>query len=76
MGINIWFSVHSFETVTNILMLLGRIIDRSNWSMACKTVSSSCLHFLIISPDPYFYFSSGLYLSIIFMPPKELRVAY
>ena len=33
------------------------------WSVACKNDNSSCIHFLIMSPDPYFHFISGLYLS-------------
>ena len=32
-------------------------------SSACKNDNSGCLHFLILSPDPYFYFIYDLYLS-------------
>ena len=33
------------------------------WSIACKNDNSVYLHFLIMSPDPYFHFISGLYLN-------------
>ena len=34
-------------------------------SVACKNDNSAyCLHFLIMPPDPYFYFISGLYISV------------
>ena len=29
-------------------------------SVSCKNGNSVCIHFLIISPDPYFQFTSGL----------------
>ena len=28
-------------------------------SVACKNYNSACLHLLVMSPDPYFYFISG-----------------
>ena len=32
------------------------LYNRSIWSVTCKNDNSACLHFLIMSPDPYFYF--------------------
>ena len=32
-------------------------------SAACKNDNSTCLNFLVIAPDTYFYFISDLYLS-------------
>ena len=33
------------------------------WSVTCKNDNSACLYFLIVSPDSYFHFISGLYHS-------------
>ena len=45
----------------NILISLGSITEKVNMDMQeCQPVS---LHFLVMSPDPYFHFISGLYLS-------------
>ena len=65
-GVNISFPKHTSATVRNILMALGRIIQRSVRSVACKNDNSSYLQFLIIFPDPYLYFISGPYLSLIY----------
>ena len=35
-------------------MILGRIIEQIRWSVAYKNDNSVYLHFLIMSPDPYF----------------------
>ena len=39
------------------------LYNRSIWSATCKNDNHTDIHFLIMSPDPYFYFISGLYLS-------------
>ena len=35
-------------------MALGRFIEQSIWSVACKNDNSANLHFLIVSPHPYY----------------------
>ena len=62
-GVNISFPELP-ATVRDILMVLNKITEQKAMpSVACKNGSSACLHFLNMSPDPYFYFISGLYLS-------------
>ena len=42
-------------TVRDILMVLNKIMEQQAMpSVACKNGSSACLHFLNMSPDPYF----------------------
>ena len=43
-------------TVRNILMIPGRIIDNSVQSVTYKNDNYAYLHFLIMSPNPYFDF--------------------
>ena len=46
-------------TFQNILILLGGFI----WSVTCKNDNSAGLYILVMSPDLYFQFISGLHLS-------------
>ena len=50
-------------TFRNILILLGSIIDMPTWTVTCKNDNSAGLYLLVMSPDPYFNFISGLFLS-------------
>ena len=43
-------------TMINILMILGMFIEQVNTECPVKNDNSAYLHFLIMSPDPYFYF--------------------
>ena len=57
--------IHIFTSLSflehNSIMILGRIIEQSTWSVAYKNDNSAYLHVLIMSPDPYssFIFVSG-----------------
>ena len=42
-------------------------------SVACKNDNSAYLHFLVMSPDPYFYFISGALLVIISLCSATVR---
>ena len=50
-------------TFDNILLLHDSIIERPMWSVTCKNDNSAGLDFVVMSPDPYFNFISGLFLS-------------
>ena len=56
----LWFLIMSpdpyvfFILVRNILMVLGRIIEKSMRNVVCKNDNSANLCYLIMSPDPYF----------------------
>ena len=43
-------------------MVLGRVIERVNLKGHMQDDNSACLHFLIMSPDPYFYFVFFLFM--------------
>ena len=51
------------RSLINILMVLGRIIDRVNADCRCKNDNSAYLGFLINSFYPFLYLVSGLSLS-------------
>ena len=56
-GVNISFPEHNSETGRNILMVLGRIIERAIANCRCEEGeddNSAYLCFLITSHDPYF----------------------
>ena len=57
------FPEHNSATVTNILMVHGRIIEQVNVDCRCKNDNSVHLGFLITSPYPYLFLVSGLYIS-------------
>ena len=57
------FPEHNSESVKNILMVLGRIIEQVNADCGCKNDNSAHLGFLITSPYPYLFLVSCLYLS-------------
>ena len=56
-GLNISFPEH---TSAYLFMKLGRIIEQVSAECTCKNDNSAYLHYLIMSPDPYFYSISGL----------------
>ena len=43
-------------TIRNMSMVLGSIIEQVGGECQYKNDNSVCLHFLIMYPDPYFYF--------------------
>ena len=61
------FPEHNSATVRNILMLLGRIIEQVNAECSMQEFIA-CLHFLIISPEPYFL----LHFSSVSQKPFEI----
>ena len=44
-------------------MVLGRIIEQVSVECHMQNDNSACLYFLIVSPNSYFHFISGLYIS-------------
>ena len=52
------FPEHNFETI-----ILGIIIEQVNAECPCRNDNSASIHFLHMSPGPYFYLISGLNLN-------------
>ena len=59
----LFFVMEVTATFHNIVILLGSIKNRPVWSVTCKNDNSAGLFFLVMSPDPYFNFISGPFLS-------------
>ena len=55
------FREHNSATVRNILMIHGRIIERSTRSVAYKNNNSAYLGCIIMSPDQYFNLNLSIY---------------
>ena len=55
-GVNNSFPEHNSATFRNILTILVRIIEQVNTKCRVQEWQLCILRFLIMSPDPYFYF--------------------